>query len=93
MITEKIDSYLHKWITEEEDEEEDVQISSENAQKVIHLATMMDKKKEAPKMKRTVGKAMAGKPLSDSEREILRDVLGRFFRPEKGKFRRLMKKF
>lgn len=89
MITEKIDQYLH--IFEEDDEEET--ISTDNAQKVMHLAAMMDMKKQAPRMKRVIGKSLQGKPLSDSERTILKDMIGRWFRPDKNKFRRLMKKF
>ena len=54
---------------------------------------MMDMKKQAPRMKRVIGKALQGKPLSDSERTVLKDMIGRWFRPDKNKFRRLMKKF
>ena len=93
-INEKIDNYLN----EEDDAGEDdelygQQVENELAQKVGLLAIIMDKKKEAPVMKRVVGKAMVGKPLGDTERQVLVAIMDRFFRPEKGKFKRLMSKF
>ncbi len=86
---EKIDQYLF----EEEEDDDGMQQENLLAQKVGLLAKIMDKKKKAPIMKKVVGKAMVGKPLSDSERQILMSIMERFFRPEKGKFNRLMNKF
>ena len=87
---DKIEQYLYE---QEDGEEEEDALDSDNAQKVQHLAVMMDAKKKVPLMKRVVGKAMKGKPLSDSERMVLSEIMGRVFRPDKNKFRRLMKKF
>jgi hypothetical protein len=87
-INEKIENYLN-----EKEDEEEVKLSSENAQKVILLAQIMDMKKKAPLMKRVVAKSMVGKPMSDTEREVLKAIMNRVFRPEKGKFKRLMGKF
>lgn len=88
-INEKIDNYLK----EQEEDEDGAQLSSEDSQKVILLAQVMDAKKKAPLMKRVVAKALVGKPMSDTEREVLKIIIGRVFRPDKTKFKRLMGKF
>lgn len=81
-----------KYLTEE-DKEDTASLSPEDSMKVVLLADLMDMKEQMPIMKKTVGKVLAGKPLGDKERSMLKDIMKRVMRPDKNKFRRLLKKF
>ena len=73
--------------------DDDDGLSPDNAMKVILLSDIMDMKKQMPVMRKTVTKVLTGKPLGEKERSMLKVIMGYFFRPEKSKFRRLLKKF
>lgn len=77
----------------EEIEKKEDEAENGNSQKILHLAKLLDQKENLAKMKKGVAKALNGKPLSDSERVILKDILSRIFRPNTATFLRLMKKF
>jgi hypothetical protein len=81
-----------KYLVEEE-KEDAASLSPENSQKVVLLSDLMDMKEQMPIMKKTIGKVLAGKPLGDKERSMIKDIMKRVMRPDKNKFRRLMKKF
>ena len=73
--------------------EEELNLSPENMQKVIYIAKLLDKKNEIPVMKRAISKVFAERPLAEKERMLVKELVNKFFSPDKATFMRLMKKF
>jgi hypothetical protein len=84
------------WIAESEDEKEndEVEMDSGDVQKLMALATILDKKDQITSLKRMLKKAMDNMPMQEKERIVLKDVLTFFIsRPDKSRFKVLIKKF